>query len=166
MKNFKGKRAGWAVLLTIASAAVAATVFVATGAAGKSSLTYVNVGAAAFVLEDSTCGTTILTASASLSPSPTTSAIRYLTLEARLFGATILRSQPAYARTVPKVVQCSRLGRHASLLHTPPGVKHQVRVSRDRHKHPTPAHRRGEAAMALQRVGTGTADTADTADSR
>jgi hypothetical protein len=56
MKNLKGKRAGWAVLLTIASAAIAATVFVSTGAAGKSTLTYVNVGAAAFVLEDSTCG--------------------------------------------------------------------------------------------------------------
>ena len=56
MKSLKSKRAGWAVLLTVATAAVAATVFVATGTAGKSVLTYVNVGAAAFVLEDSTCG--------------------------------------------------------------------------------------------------------------
>jgi hypothetical protein len=55
MKSLKSKRAGWAVLLTFATAAVAATVFVATGAAGKSSLTYVNVGAAAFVPETSGC---------------------------------------------------------------------------------------------------------------
>jgi len=51
MQNLKNKRAGWAVLLIVATAAVAATVFVATGAAGKSNLTYVNVGAAAFVPE-------------------------------------------------------------------------------------------------------------------
>jgi hypothetical protein len=57
LKNLKSKRAGWAVLLTVATAAVAATVFVATGAAGKSTLTYVNVGAAAFVQESSVCST-------------------------------------------------------------------------------------------------------------
>jgi hypothetical protein len=65
MKSLKSKRAGWAVLLTVGSAAVAATVFVATGTAGKSVLTYVNVGAAAFVLEDSTCGTVTIEAPAS-----------------------------------------------------------------------------------------------------
>ena len=55
MRNLKSRRAGWAVVLTVATAAVAATVFVATGAAGKSNLTYVNVGAAAFVPENSGC---------------------------------------------------------------------------------------------------------------
>ena len=55
VKNLKSKRAGWAVLLVVASAAVAATVFVGTGAAGKSNLTYVNVGAAAFVPQSSSC---------------------------------------------------------------------------------------------------------------
>jgi hypothetical protein len=65
MKSLKSKRAGWAVLLTVASVVVAATVFVATGTASKSVLTYVNVGAAAFVLEDSTCGTVTITAPAS-----------------------------------------------------------------------------------------------------
>jgi len=55
MKGLRSRRAGWAVLLTIAAAAVAATVFVATGAASKSNLTYVNVGAAAFVPETSDC---------------------------------------------------------------------------------------------------------------
>jgi len=58
VKNLESKRAGWAVLLVIAVTAVAATVFVSTGAAGKSSLTYVNVGAAAFITEDSACGVT------------------------------------------------------------------------------------------------------------
>ena len=53
MQNLKNKRAGWAVLLIIASAAVAATVLVGTGAAAKSNLTYVNVGAAAFVPQNS-----------------------------------------------------------------------------------------------------------------
>jgi len=55
MQSFKNKPAGWTVVLVIASLVVAATVFVATGSAGKSSLTYVNVGAAAFVPESSSC---------------------------------------------------------------------------------------------------------------
>jgi hypothetical protein len=55
MKSLKNRRAGWTVLLTVATAAAAATVFVATGAAGKSNLYYVNVGAAAFVPESSGC---------------------------------------------------------------------------------------------------------------
>ena len=55
MKSLTSKRAGWAVLLIAATAAVAATVFVATGAAGKSNLYYVNVGAAAFIPESSGC---------------------------------------------------------------------------------------------------------------
>jgi len=55
VKNLEGRKAGWTVLLTVASIVVAATVFVATGAASKSNLTYVNVGAAAFVPEHSGC---------------------------------------------------------------------------------------------------------------
>jgi len=55
MKSLKSRRAGWAVLLTLAGAVIAATVFVSTGTAGKSTLTYVNVGAAAFVPESSGC---------------------------------------------------------------------------------------------------------------
>jgi hypothetical protein len=55
MKSLKSKRAGWAVLLTVAGVAVAATVFVSTGAAGKSNLFYVNVGGAAFVPESTSC---------------------------------------------------------------------------------------------------------------
>jgi hypothetical protein len=43
------------VLLIVAGITVAGTLLVGTGAAGKSSLTYVNVGAAAFVPENSGC---------------------------------------------------------------------------------------------------------------
>jgi hypothetical protein len=46
-------RAGRAMLLVVAIVVVAATVLVGTGAAGKSNLTYVNVGAAAFVPQNS-----------------------------------------------------------------------------------------------------------------
>jgi hypothetical protein len=55
MKSLKNKRAGWAVLLIVATAAVTATVLVGTGSAAKSNLTYVNVGAAAFIPEGDGC---------------------------------------------------------------------------------------------------------------
>jgi hypothetical protein len=63
MKGLKNRRAGWTAVLVVASAAIAGTVFVATGTAGKfatgtagkSKVTYVNVGGAAFNPNDSDC---------------------------------------------------------------------------------------------------------------
>jgi hypothetical protein len=53
MKSAKRTRAGRGVLLVVASVVVATTVLAGTGAAAKSNLYYVNVGAAAFVPQSS-----------------------------------------------------------------------------------------------------------------